>query len=39
MRLTKIFLNNNRLYYLPQNTFDDWKLDELEAIDLSGKRK
>uniref|UniRef100_A0A914DUG8 Uncharacterized protein n=1 Tax=Acrobeloides nanus TaxID=290746 RepID=A0A914DUG8_9BILA len=35
MRLQKLFLNNNHLYYLPENTFEDWKLDELQAIDLS----
>ena len=37
MRLQKLFLNHNHLYYLPENTFEDWKLDELQAIDLSGK--
>uniref|UniRef100_A0AC34RIT6 Uncharacterized protein n=1 Tax=Panagrolaimus sp. JU765 TaxID=591449 RepID=A0AC34RIT6_9BILA len=35
LKLTKFFINSNRLYYLPENTFDSWSTDELEAVDLS----
>ena len=35
LRLTRFFINSNRLYFLPENTFDSWNIDELEAVDLS----
>jgi Leucine-rich repeat (LRR) protein len=35
LRLTKFFINSNRLYYLPDGIFDTWHTDELEAVDLS----
>uniref|UniRef100_A0A914Z026 Uncharacterized protein n=1 Tax=Panagrolaimus superbus TaxID=310955 RepID=A0A914Z026_9BILA len=35
LRLSKFFINSNRLYYLPEGTFDSWHTDDLEAVDLS----
>lgn len=35
LRLIKFFINSNRLYYLPEGTFDSWHTDDLEAVDLS----
>jgi Leucine-rich repeat (LRR) protein len=36
LKLKKLFLNENALYYLNVGTFDDLNPDELEIIDLSG---
>jgi|UniRef100_A0AC35FVJ4 Leucine-rich repeat (LRR) protein len=36
LKLKKLFLNENALYYLNTGTFDDLNPDELEIVDLSG---
>ena len=37
LKLKKIFLNENGLYYLSVGTFDDLDPDQLDVVDLSGK--
>ncbi|KAE9554564.1 hypothetical protein FO519_002203 [Halicephalobus sp. NKZ332] len=36
LKLKKIFLNSNSLFFLPEGIFDDLNIEELEMIDLSG---
>jgi Leucine-rich repeat (LRR) protein len=35
LKLKKLFLNNNNLYYLPRNIFDGLNPSDLQAVDIS----
>ncbi|KAI1729126.1 leucine rich repeat domain-containing protein [Ditylenchus destructor] len=35
LKLTNLFLNNNKLYYLPEGVFDTLNVTEIKAVDLS----
>ena len=35
LKLKKLFLNNNHLYYLPRGIFDGWNFSYLQAVDIS----
>uniref|UniRef100_A0A7E4UXX0 LRRCT domain-containing protein n=1 Tax=Panagrellus redivivus TaxID=6233 RepID=A0A7E4UXX0_PANRE len=35
LRVSKFFINNNRLYYLPDDLFESWSVEDLEAVDIS----
>ncbi|KAH7731557.1 CBR-PAN-1 protein [Aphelenchoides avenae] len=35
LQLNKFFVNNNKLYYLPDGIFDGWNKDQIIAVDIS----
>lgn len=35
MKLKKLFLNDNNIYFLPKGIFDDFDVERLEVVDLS----
>lgn len=37
LNLSKLFLNNNWLYYFPEGIFDYWDIKQIKAVDLAGK--
>ena len=36
LKLKKLFLNSNSLFFLPEGIFDDLEIEDLEMMDLSG---